>query len=1318
MREHQNLEEELFGDFFAGRFFFFLLLLLLLLCRGKETEDEKTKRMLRKVVSECDIGVFYLLLARHRRALTRSFALFYYELNNRIDTEGVIKRVKKIFKGHRDLILGFNQFLPRGHEIRVEDIEKEEREEANRQAQGQKPQVEFVHAISYVNKIKTRFANDERVYKTFLEILNMYRKNLKSISQVYEEVAQLFKSHNDLLEQFTYFLPDSTQQAGQGTGGRGRGGRGAGGRAARQQAGQVTQNRRKQKGGVVYDQAQQDEITEEKRAALQLAKELSYFDKVKARLRSKDQYADFCKLIGLFNADLISKMELQGLVMDVIGRFPELVTGWNEFIARCESMDFEAAEAPAAKKAAGMKLTTREVTKMKASAAREKFLSKAISELDLSTCERCGPSYRLLPKNFPKMHASTRTPLCKEVLNDNWVAVTSGSEDYSFKAMRKNQYEEALFRCEDDRMEIDMVLETNKSAIEALEKVHKEIAEMYTEEAKVIPEPAAAPVKKEEETAAAAAAGGGGDGGTNTEKPADDATAANGEAPAPAEGTEGAAKEEKKNSMDVDATKPAEAAAETPAAVTEKKSKEEVHAERLAHNLPEGTVSSVVLRAVERIYGDRGREMRFLTMNAPWATIPVVVRRLKQKSEEWQILKTEMLPIWNDVCAKNYNKSLDHRSFYFKQADKKNLSGKGMTQEIKEVSDKKKTADDTIGARMSKSPGESPDLTFEYTDRNVHDDTYAVTRFSAREIMSGEPANKVMTFYRDFLEPFFKIKRDNEDDFKDNTAERCAKVVKAAEANASPGGKKKGKKGGSKEVKKKSSEDEDADEDKEEGMEKEPDQETVDEGDEEEEEEADPDDEGVASVKKRAATPKVSNKETTAAEALEKALGLTGNDDDDDKTKDSSESDGDENSSSDSEDDQNARYKSCKPVSGNIVDGSVNSKFRYVDLPGKVFYGDEGFYHLVRLHQHLYDRLQTARTSATAMAKKTKGKKAEDIHKEFLILLFNLLNGTTDQSQFEDDCRLLLGQNSYLLFTLDKLIYKLIKQVQALLAEEIDAKLIHLAEYEAARDAPFHEGVYRANACVLLGDETPYRIGSENNGKTLQIQLCEPSLDKIDVRAGAMDGHFATHLEGFLHVAAHEDTTIVETGYKEMDEKERAPVFLRRAKKSAGFVVCSATGETDSQLSYQSAMTNVSIQNALECKISCSTSKVSYVLDTEDVFFRSHVPPGGSSAKSSAPPAKKAKKGSSKDKAVAVPQPAAKPLSRKEKLKAKSAKSKAQIEKFRAWIEKKTAEASDDDEEDEKKDAKGADKDENVKESAKSEKKDDGGHEAEPMDAA
>lgn len=46
---------------------------------------------------------------------------------------------------------------------------------------------------------------------------------------------------------------------------------------------------------------------------------------------------------------------------------------------------------------------------------------------------------------------SHRTELGAQVLNDKWVSVTSGSEDYSFKHMRKNQYEESLFRCEDDR---------------------------------------------------------------------------------------------------------------------------------------------------------------------------------------------------------------------------------------------------------------------------------------------------------------------------------------------------------------------------------------------------------------------------------------------------------------------------------------------------------------------------------------------------------------------------------------------------------------------------------------------------------------------------------------------------------------------------------------------------------------------------------------------------------------------------------------------------------------------------------------------------
>ena len=42
--------------------------------------------------------------------------------------------------------------------------------------------------------------------------------------------------------------------------------------------------------------------------------------------------------------------------------------------------------------------------------------------------------------------------------------------------------------------------------------------------------------------------------------------------------------------------------------------------------------------------------------------------------------------VWAEVYVKNYHKSLDHRSFYFKQMDKKSTNIKGMLAEIREVS--------------------------------------------------------------------------------------------------------------------------------------------------------------------------------------------------------------------------------------------------------------------------------------------------------------------------------------------------------------------------------------------------------------------------------------------------------------------------------------------------------------------------------------------------------------------------------------------------------------------------------------------------------
>lgn len=50
--------------------------------------------------------------------------------------------------------------------------------------------------IFHVLCLQARFENDEQVYKSFLNILNMYRKGSKSIHEVYEEVCTMNTINN------------------------------------------------------------------------------------------------------------------------------------------------------------------------------------------------------------------------------------------------------------------------------------------------------------------------------------------------------------------------------------------------------------------------------------------------------------------------------------------------------------------------------------------------------------------------------------------------------------------------------------------------------------------------------------------------------------------------------------------------------------------------------------------------------------------------------------------------------------------------------------------------------------------------------------------------------------------------------------------------------------------------------------------------------------------------------------------------------------------------------------------------------------------
>ncbi|KAK9050137.1 hypothetical protein SSX86_030893, partial [Deinandra increscens subsp. villosa] len=433
----------------------------------------------------------------------------------RVDTTGVIARVKSLFKGHNNLIFGFNTFLPKGYEITV--IEDDE--------PPPKKTVEFDEAIGFVNKIKKRFQNDDHVYKSFLDILNMYRKEHKGINEVYQEVATLFYDHPDLLDEFTRFLPDASAAASaqhssflrqsynryderssamaplrhaQIDKQRGRrdsiiprrGGRDPSVDGLEMDDDKAIIKRKKEiRDRRTRDQdfkdSDIDHRFEKRKSARKVedfgvhsgldpyddkdalkslyCQEFTFCEKVKDRLRNPDDYQAFLKCLHIYSTEIITRKELQSLVSDLLGKHPDLMEGFSAFLERCENIDGFLAGVMEKKALwndghASKSTRTeekerehrREIYAAKEDMYKEKYWGKSIQELDLSNCQRCTPSYRLLPDDYPIPSVSQRSELGSQVLNERWVSVTSGSEDYSFKHMRRNQYEESLFRCEDD----------------------------------------------------------------------------------------------------------------------------------------------------------------------------------------------------------------------------------------------------------------------------------------------------------------------------------------------------------------------------------------------------------------------------------------------------------------------------------------------------------------------------------------------------------------------------------------------------------------------------------------------------------------------------------------------------------------------------------------------------------------------------------------------------------------------------------------------------------------------------------------------------
>lgn len=233
----------------------------------------------------------------------------------------------------------------------------------------------------------------------------------------------------------------------------------------------------------------------------------AFFDNVRKALRNPEVYENFLRCLTLFNQEIISKSELGGLINPFLSRFPELHRWFQDFLgsASCasgiggggsahssnamESIPLQPAQRGDHRQTGGNAVASGASSAGGnvgggaggGGAANNSELNNS-QEIDLSTCKRLGASYCALPRNQESRKCTGRTALCREVLNDQWASFPTWAEDSTFVTSRKTHYEEIIYRCEDERFELDVVIETNSATIRVLEGVHKKMSRMTPDE--------------------------------------------------------------------------------------------------------------------------------------------------------------------------------------------------------------------------------------------------------------------------------------------------------------------------------------------------------------------------------------------------------------------------------------------------------------------------------------------------------------------------------------------------------------------------------------------------------------------------------------------------------------------------------------------------------------------------------------------------------------------------------------------------------------------------------------------------------------------
>ncbi|XP_055802807.1 paired amphipathic helix protein Sin3-like 2 isoform X2 [Solanum dulcamara] len=124
----------------------------------------------------------------------------------RINIVGVVARMKELFKGHPDLLLGLNPFLPKGYEIILNEEDKAPQKKTT-------DSDTYGKGFTFCEKVKKRLRSSAD-YQIFLKSLRIYSRYLISGEQLQCLVSNTLGNHPDLMEGFNEFIERYERNAG------------------------------------------------------------------------------------------------------------------------------------------------------------------------------------------------------------------------------------------------------------------------------------------------------------------------------------------------------------------------------------------------------------------------------------------------------------------------------------------------------------------------------------------------------------------------------------------------------------------------------------------------------------------------------------------------------------------------------------------------------------------------------------------------------------------------------------------------------------------------------------------------------------------------------------------------------------------------------------------------------------------------------------------------------------------------------------------------------------------------------------------------